>query len=169
LAESQGDPVASAIERAKEGAAAAAAGDAISEKRYADALAALADYQDPRVADVAVSAMQSPSYAARASLLRVMRYNPEASADPDSLADLRGLVTNDPNPQVRREALEVLVRYGDSAEVLSLVQGLGRREGPVRDIAVREWVRIETEMAAAAEAATEDAERHYGISTYGEQ
>jgi hypothetical protein len=152
LAEAQEDPVSAAIERAKAAAAAAADApeDPMSAERYAEALGALQDVQDSRVLDVASQALQSPSYQARAAALRAIRYNSETSSDPMLLGELSGVVTSDPNPQVRREALEVLVRYGDSAEVLSLVQTLGRTESPVRDIAVREWLRIEKEMQEQA-------------------
>ena len=59
------------------------------------------------------------------------------------------MAIGDVDPFIRRDALEVYVRYGDQADVLALVQALARKDGPTRDIAVREWLRIEQERADA--------------------
>ena len=49
---------------------------------------------------------------------------------------------------VERAAIEVLARYGDQREVMRLLEPLALSDGPNRDIAVREWIRIRDEQIA---------------------
>ena len=146
----QEDPLAAAIREVEEAGATAhkAPDDLESAKRYLEALRGLSDFQDPRLLDVLAPAIASRHSAIRSVALEVMRYNPLES-DSSTLDRVYQMATSDPDPQVRRNALEVYVRYGDQNEVLSAVQALGRIDGPARDIAVREWIRIEQERSEA--------------------
>jgi hypothetical protein len=56
---------------------------------------------------------------------------------------------------VERAAIEVLARYGDQRQVMRLLEPLALSDGPNRDIAVREWIRIRDEQIARETAARE--------------
>jgi hypothetical protein len=116
-------------------------------KTYANALRALGQFQDSERLDVLAPALGSQSKEVRSAALEAMRDG--TVADDTVLGQVRSMATGDADPYVQRDALEVYVRYGDQSDVLSLVQSLGRTSGPTRDIAVREWLRIEKERADA--------------------
>ena len=113
-------------------------------QQYIDALKALENLQDPRLETPLVNALEAEDSNARTVALRALRNNPLDTGS-RTLRTVYRLVTSDPDPIVRREALEVYVRYADEESALTLVQQLGREDGPARDIALREWIRIETE------------------------
>lgn len=136
------NPLQSAIRTAQE-----AAGD---EARQADSLRALGQFQDPARLDVLASALGSKNAKVRIAALEALRDG--TVNDASVLSMVRNMVLKDPEPGVQREALEVFVRYGDQADALSLAQSLGRAGGPAQDIAVREWIRIEKEIADAPNA-----------------
>ncbi len=166
------DPLQYALRQAREAAAAAGAAQEAAEKEqarraaegedaaalddgpqdayraYADSLRVLGQFQDAERLDVLAPALGSTSTEVRSAALEALR-DGTASEDPTVLGQVRGMATGDADPFVQRDALEVYVRYGDQSEVLSLVQSLGRTSGPTRDIAVREWIRIEKERADA--------------------
>ena len=54
-----------------------------------------------------------------------------------------------------RAAIEVLIRYGDEAEVLTLLEPLALQAGPNQDLAARSWVRIREEQDARDKAEAE--------------
>ena len=112
---------------------------------YAESLRALGHFHDPVRLDVLAPALHSQSTRVRRAALEALRDG--TVRDEAVLGQVRGMATGDSDPSVRRDALEVYVRYGNPTDVLSLVQSLGRASGPTRDIAVREWLRIEKEMA----------------------
>jgi hypothetical protein len=172
LAAQQEDPLQFAMRRAQEAAAeaeaerqaheqerarrAAEGNDAVEAgrgqpqdgyDRYADSLRALGRFQDPERIDVLAPALDSESRSVRGAALEALRDG--TVTDAAVLDRVRGMITGDSEPGIQREALEVYVRYGNQSDVLSLVQSLGRVNGPTRDIAVREWIRIEKELAEA--------------------
>jgi hypothetical protein len=114
---------------------------------YAESLHAFRQFQDPERLEALLPALDSQSNRVRRAALEALRDG--TVHDEAVLGKVRDMVTNDSDPSVQREALEVYARYGNRSEVLSLVQSLGRLNGPTRDIAVREWLRIEKEMADA--------------------
>ncbi|MGH8583328.1 MAG: HEAT repeat domain-containing protein [Gammaproteobacteria bacterium] len=116
--------------------------------RYAQALAGLGAFQDAKRLEVLSPALEYDDTGVRMAALRALRDG--TVHDPAVLSRVREMLIGEPDPGVQREALEVYVRYGDPDDVLSLVQTLARKEGPMRDIAVREWNRIEMEQAEAA-------------------
>ena len=152
------NPLEHAMRQAREAAAKAAAAAKLpqgesgpdSERGYADSLRALGAFQDPDRLSVLDPALDSRSKDVRAAALDALRDG--TVRDESVLSRVRSLITSDPDPSVRRGALEVYARYGSPAEVLALVQSLGRTSGAARDIAVREWLRIERELAEASQA-----------------
>lgn len=170
LAAQQEDPLQFAMRRAREAAAEAerqareqelqrraAEGEDATEARrgnpqdgydrYADSLRELGRFQDPERMDVLAPALESESRTVRGAALEALRDG--TVSDAAVLDRVRSMITGDSEPGIQRKALEVYVRYGDPSDVLSLVQSLGRVDGPTRDIAVREWIRIEKELAEA--------------------
>jgi len=117
------------------------------EARYADSLRALGQFPDPERLDVLAPALGAKSRTVRSAALEALRDG--TVRDESVLGSVRGMATGDSDPIVQRQALEVYVRYADRSEVLALVQSMGRTSGPARDIAVREWMRIEKEIADA--------------------
>ena len=93
-------------------------------------LSAAVDHRDDRV---------------RLASLAALREGAASDSSAPVLREARALVTSDPSPQIRRQAFEVYCRWGDQDDVLSLSMSLGRAPGPVQDLAVREWIRIEKE------------------------
>lgn len=173
LASQQEDPLQYAMRKAKEAQAAieeameqaklerarrAAGGEDIGElddskaqiayKTYAEALRALGEFQDAARMEVLAPALNSDNAMVRSAALDAMRDG--TVYDADVLNQVLSLAIRDTDVGVQRGALEVYVRYADQADVLSLVQAIARAEGPTRDIAVREWLRIENEIADAA-------------------
>lgn len=116
--------------------------------RYAQALAGLGAFQDAKRLEALAPALEYEDTGVRMAALQALRDG--TVHDPVVLSRVLEIANADPDPRIQREALEVYVRYGDPEDVLSLVQMLGRREGPLRDIAVREWNRIELERAETA-------------------
>ena len=112
--------------------------------RYADSLLALRWHPHPDTVVELGLAVRHADDQVRLAALSAMR---EGAADGKSLilGEVGALITNDPNPAIRREAFEVYCRWGDQGHVLSLAVSLGRAPGPVQDLAVREWIRIEKE------------------------
>jgi hypothetical protein len=154
------NPLQFAMRKAREAAAEAEAARKASEseagggqtqdrdRRYAESLRALGQFQDPERLEVLAPALGSDSKDVRTAALEALR---DGTVNDDAVLDqVRSMATGDADPYVQRDALEVYVRYGDQSDVLSLVQSLGRTSGPTRDIAVREWLRLEKERAEAA-------------------
>ena len=153
------NPLQFAMRKAREAAAEAEAARKASEsetegdqtqdrdRRYAESLRALGQFQDPERLEVLAPALGSDSKNVRTAALEALRDG--TVGDVAVLDQVRSMATGDADPYVQRDALEVYVRYGDQSDVLSLVQTLGRASGPTRDIAVREWLRIEKERADA--------------------
>jgi hypothetical protein len=117
------------------------------DRVYADSLRALGQFQDSERLEVLSPALSSDIKDVRSAALEALRDG--TVSDVAVLSEVRSMATGDSDPYVQRDALEVYVRYGDQDDVLSLVQSLGRTDGPTRDIAVREWLRIEKERADA--------------------
>jgi hypothetical protein len=119
------------------------------DAEYARRLERLGRYQGDEKLEVLAPALTEGSGTVRTAALRALRDG--TVQDLATLSDVREMALSDSDYSVRREAFEVYVRYGDQDDVLSMAQELGREAGPLQDIAVREWVRIEQERASAAD------------------
>ncbi|MEM8994106.1 MAG: HEAT repeat domain-containing protein, partial [Acidobacteriota bacterium] len=113
---------------------------------YAASVGDLASHPSPETLDALTRAVQHEEPSVRLAALTALREG-ASQGRPNSAALLtaRALITTDPDPRIRRQAFEAYCRWGDQDDVLVLSQSLGRRPGPVRDVAVREWLRIERE------------------------
>ena len=126
----------------------AAAGDAEDEvSDYASRLEALGPSQDPRTLAALAPALADPSEQVRSASLRALRHGAAKASDAPVLGTVRQLAAEDPDPRVQREAFEVFARWGDEREALAMAQALGRSPGPLQQAAVREWIRLEREIA----------------------
>ena len=125
----------------------------IAVSRYADRLAELGTTPDRRTLGELSSAIRHSDDQVRMAAVTALREG--AASDPSDpiLGDVRALVTGDPSPEIRRQAFEAYCRWGNQDDVLSLSMAQGRVAGPLQDLAVREWLRIERERESAAEAA----------------
>jgi len=120
------------------------------DAEYARRLERLGRYQGDEKLEALAPALAEDSREVRTAALRALRDG--TVQDLTTLSDVREMAISDPDYAVRREAFEVYVRYGDQDDVLAMAQEMGRAAGPLQDIAVREWVRIEQERASAADA-----------------
>lgn len=120
------------------------------DAEYARRLERLGRYQGDEKLEALAPALADESNVVRTAALRALRDG--TIEDLTTLSDVREMALSDPDYAVRREAFEVYVRYGDQDDVLIMAQEMGRAAGPLRDIAVREWVRIERERASAGDA-----------------
>lgn len=151
----QEDPLSAdlrSVEEARAAAERARAGDEDDKtedgnQRYAAALLQLGRYQSEATLPALMPALSHADRGVRGSALRAMRWG--TVSDADALSKVREMINTDANPRVRREAFEVYSRYGDQDDVLTLAQELGRQDGVIQDIAVREWLRIEKEREGA--------------------
>lgn len=116
--------------------------------RYAEAVSDLRRFPDAETLPAVLTAIQSAEAEVRRAGLRALRGG-AASRNPNhpALLAARDLVVSDSSAGVRREAFEAYCRWGNQDDVLALSQQLGREAGPVRDLAVREWLRIERERS----------------------
>ena len=119
--------------------------------RYANSIQQLAGMPVPRTLGALAAAMTHPHASVRLASVVALREG-ASSRDPHSTALMRArdLILADPSPAVRRQAFEAYCRWGDQTDVLGLAKQLGRAAGPVQDLAVREWLRIEQEFAVGA-------------------
>ncbi|MEM1182202.1 MAG: HEAT repeat domain-containing protein [Acidobacteriota bacterium] len=113
---------------------------------YAASVGDLARHPSPETLDALTAAVQHEEPTVRLAALTALREG-ASHGRPHSTAlqTARALITADPDPLIRRQAFEAYCRWGDQDDVLALSQTLGRQPGPVRDLAVREWLRIERE------------------------
>jgi len=134
-AEVGGDPLEQALGKAR------AATDLEARVK---ALLALGDFQDARSLAVLHPALRSDSPDIRQAALAAMREG--TVYEPTVLADVRSVVAGDPDPTVREAALEVLVRYDETAEARELLRALAAdKDSPFRAFAQKSVERIEEE------------------------
>ena len=121
--------------------------------RYADRLLELGATPDRSTLGVLSAAIHHSDDRVRMAVVTALREG--AANDPSEpiLIDVRALATGDPSPEIRRQAFEAYCRWGNQDDVLSLATALGRVAGPLQDLAVREWLRIERERESANDAA----------------
>ena len=106
----------------------------------------LGNYQDPQALKVLRPALHFHPPAVRKAALEAMR---EGVQDPATLAEVRYKVTDDPDPEVRQAALEVLVRYDESPDARGVLEKLASEpRGAYRDFARRELDRMDQEADA---------------------
>ncbi|HEX9821491.1 MAG TPA: HEAT repeat domain-containing protein [Methylomirabilota bacterium] len=134
-AEASDDPLEQALEKAR---------TATDLEARVKALLALGDFQDPRTLALLHPALRSDSPDVRQAALAAMR---EGTVDePRVLADVRSVVTSDPDPTVREAALEVLVRYDETVEARELLRVLAAdKDSPFRAFAQKNVERMEEE------------------------
>jgi len=121
--------------------------DAGSLEAQIQAIRDLGNFQDPQTIKVLGPALHSHIAEVRKAALEAMREG--TVEDPATLAEVRYAVTNDSDPGVRQAALEVLVRYDESAEARSLLEKLASEpRGAYRDFARRELDRMDYEADA---------------------
>lgn len=153
LAAARLDPVRFAIDRAEsarrdlehqEHRGAGAGEKAVS--RYAQRLAALVAVPRAETLSELTAALHRPEVELQLIALTALREGASVGRErSEALLLARQLLLDSPEPVVRRQAFEAYSRWGNQDDVLSLSQELGRTPGPVRDLAVREWLRIERE------------------------
>jgi HEAT repeat protein len=118
-----------------------------SPEAQAIALRALRDVQDPRTLQTLQSALQSEVTDVRKAALEALRGG--IGQETEVLAEVRTVAAHDVEPAVRQAALEVLVRYDESAATHALLEALAaEEEGASRDFARRELQRLEEEEEA---------------------
>ncbi len=113
---------------------------------YAASVENLARHPNAETLSALTTAVQHQEPIVRMAALTALREG-ASQGRPGSIALVaaRSLITTDADPRIRRQAFEAYCRWGDQDDVLGLSQTLGRKPGPVRDLAVREWLRIERE------------------------
>lgn len=113
---------------------------------YAESIGSLGRHPSAETLSALTVAIQHEEPSVRLAGLTALREG-ASQGQPNSAALMtaRTLVTSDADSRIRRQAFEAYCRWGDQDDVLVLAQTLGREPGPVRDLAVREWLRIERE------------------------
>jgi hypothetical protein len=149
------DPAADAIARledARDALEAARGGpdEEAAREAYLDAIAGLDTHDEARAVEALLPAFEIDDRDARLAGLETLRELSQTARTPAAVeAALTSFEIAD-DPEVERAALEVLVRYGDPQEVMRLLEPLALADGPNRDLAVREWIRIKDEQSARA-------------------
>jgi hypothetical protein len=127
--------------------------EAATREAYLEAIGDLDTYDEARTVEALVPAFETDDRDARLAGLETLRELSWTARTPAAVeAAMRSFEVAD-DPEVERAALEVLVRYGDQQEVMRLLEPLALADGPNRDLAVREWIRIKDEETARAAAA----------------
>jgi len=135
--EETSDPLAEAVDAARR---------AVGPEAQIKAMLALGGFQDPRTLEVLQPALHSERADVRKAALEAMRDG--TVSDAAALAEVRALATGDPDPVVRRAALDVLVRYDESGEARALLKTLAAdKDNPFRSFAQTQLRRMEEEEA----------------------
>jgi hypothetical protein len=124
-----------------------------AREAYLEALGDLHTFDEARTVQALVPALELYDREARMAgleMLRGLSHTGRTSAAVEAAINVFATADDD---AVQRAALEVLVRYGDQNEVMRLLEPLALADGPNRDIAVREWIRIREEQIAHETAA----------------
>jgi hypothetical protein len=132
-----------AFEAARGGPNEAAARDA-----YLDAIEDLNTHDEGRAVEALVPTLETDDRETRLAGLETMRELSHTARTPTAVEAAVGAFETAEDPTVERAAIEVLARYGDQREVMRMLEPLALSDGPNRDIAVREWLRIRDEELA---------------------
>jgi hypothetical protein len=155
-----GDVAGEAIARMEEArdafeAARGGPNEAEAREAYLDAIDDLNTHDEARTVEALVPALEIDDRDARLAGLETLRELSHTARTPTAVdAAMSAFATAD-DDTVERAAIEVLARYGDQRQVMRLLEPLALSDGPNRDIAVREWIRIRDEEIARETAARE--------------
>jgi hypothetical protein len=138
------------MEDARDAFEAARGGPNAAEAReaYLDAMSDLDSRDEPRAVEALVPALDMDDRDARLASLESLRWLSETARNRDAVDAAMSAFETAEDDAVERAALEVLVRYGDQQKVMRMLEPLALSDGPNRDIAVREWIRIRDEQVA---------------------
>jgi len=120
---------------------------------YREALAQAANYDEARTVAAVLPTFDEDDAATRRSALETLRWLSLTTESPEALAAARASLVAPADKAEELAALEVLVRYGDAAEVQKLLEPIALKAGPNQERAATAWIRIRDEQAARAEAA----------------
>jgi hypothetical protein len=153
-----GDVAGEAIARMEEArdafeAARGGPNEAEAREAYLDAIDDLNTHDEARTVEALVPALEIDDRDARLAGLETLRELSHTARTPAAVDAAMSAFETADDDAVERAALEVLVRYGDQREVMGLLESLALSDGPNRDIAVREWIRIRDEEIARQNAA----------------
>jgi hypothetical protein len=142
-------------EEARDACEAARGGPNEAEAReaFVEALGDLDSHDEARAVDALVPALDMDDRDARLAGLESLRWLSETGRNPDAVGAAMSAFETAEDDAVERAALEVLVRYGDQQQVMRMLEPLALSDGPNRDLAVREWIRIKDEQLARQNAA----------------
>jgi hypothetical protein len=146
-----------AMEEARDAFEAARGGPNEAEAReaYLEAIDDLNSHDEARTVESLVPALETDDRDARLAGLETLRELSHTARAPAAVDAAMNAFETAEDDTVERAALEVLARYGDQREVMRLLEPLALSDGPNRDIAVREWIRIRDEEIARERAARE--------------
>jgi hypothetical protein len=138
------------IEDARDAFEAARGGpnEAEVKEAYLDAIGDLDTHDEAQAVEALVPALEIDDRDARLAGLETLRELSHTRRTPAAVDAAMSAFETADDDAVERAALEVLVRYGDQQEVMRLLEPLALSDGPNRDIAVREWIRIRDEEIA---------------------
>jgi hypothetical protein len=102
-----------------------------------------------------VPALEIGNRDARLAGLETLRELSRTGGTPTAVEAAIGAFETAEDDTVERAAIEVLARYADQHTVMRLLEPLALSDGPNRDIAVREWLRIRDEELARERIARE--------------
>jgi hypothetical protein len=146
-----------AMEEARDAFEAARGGPNEAEAReaYLEAIDDLNSHDEARTVEALAPALETDDRDARLAGLETLRELSHTARAPAAVDAAMNAFETAEDDTVERAALEVLARYGDQREVMRLLEPLALSDGPNRDIAVREWIRIRDEEIARERAARE--------------
>ncbi|MGH6917422.1 MAG: hypothetical protein ACREJ0_06925 [Geminicoccaceae bacterium] len=144
-----------AMEDARDAFEAARGGPNEAEAReaYLDAIDGLNTHDEARTVEALVPALAIDDRDARLAGLETLRELSHTARTPAAVDAAISAIETADDDTVERAAIDVLTRYGDQKEVMRLLEPLALSDGPNRDIAVREWIRIRDEQIAREKAA----------------
>ena len=129
--------------------------EAEAREAYLDSIDDLNTHDEARAVEALVPALEIDDRDARLAGLETLRELSHTARTPAAVDAAIGAFETADDDTVERAAIEVLARYGDQREVMRLLEPLALSDGPNRDIAVREWIRIRDEEIARAKAGRE--------------
>jgi hypothetical protein len=122
--------------------------EAAARQAYLDAIDDLDTHDEPRAVEALVPTLETGDREVRLVGLETLRELSRTGRAPGAVAAAIDAFETAEDDAVERAAIEVLVRYGDQREVMQMLEPLALSDGPNRDIAVREWLRIRDEEFA---------------------
>jgi hypothetical protein len=146
-----------AMEAARDALEAARGGpnEAVAREAYLDAIDDLNTHDEAHTVEALVPALEIDDRDARLTGLETLRELSHTGRTPAAVDAAISAFETAEDDTVERAAIEVLARYGDQQEVMRLLEPLALSDGPNRDIAVREWIRIRDEQIARERIARE--------------